>query len=216
MSDGFLGRWSRRKLEARQGRSVDPDLPLTELPPADPVAGPEAAAMPVAVDPAEVCAQDEPGNERPAEVPPPTLEDVKTLTAESDFRRFAAQGVAPEVKNAALKKLFADPHFNVMDGMDVYVDDYSKPDPLPSSMLRQLASAQFLGLFSEEERRTVELDPAPRDDADNHTAQTVAQSGSIPDAGEGALSEPPLHADPDLQLQQDDAAPGKEPGRGAG
>jgi hypothetical protein len=39
--------------------------------------------------------------------------------------------VAPEVKNAAFKKLFADPHFNVMDGLDIYIDDYSKPDPLP-------------------------------------------------------------------------------------
>jgi hypothetical protein len=33
------------------------------------------------------------------------------------------------VRNAALKKLFTDPHFNVMDGLDVYIDDYGKPDP---------------------------------------------------------------------------------------
>ena len=44
-----------------------------------------------------------------------------------------ARDVAPDVKNAAMKKLFADPHFNVMDGMDTYIDDYSKPDPIPPS-----------------------------------------------------------------------------------
>lgn len=30
------------------------------------------------------------------------------------------------VKRAALKKLFSDPRFNVMDGLDVDIDDYSK------------------------------------------------------------------------------------------
>ena len=30
-----------------------------------------------------------------------------------------------------MKKLFSDPHFNVMDGLDTYIDDYGKPDPLP-------------------------------------------------------------------------------------
>ena len=30
-----------------------------------------------------------------------------------------------------MKKLFSDPHFNVMDGLDTYIDDYGKPDPIP-------------------------------------------------------------------------------------
>ena len=47
-----------------------------------------------------------------------------------------ARDVAPEVRNAAMKKLFADPQFNVMDRLDTYIDDYSLPDPLPASMLR--------------------------------------------------------------------------------
>ena len=63
-----------------------------------------------------------------------------------------AQGVTPEVKNAAMKQLFTDPHYNVMDGLDTYIDDYSKPDPIPESMLRNMVSAQFLKLFEEEEK----------------------------------------------------------------
>ena len=74
----------------------------------------------------------------------PRWKTSQALTPESDFTPFAAPNVAPEVKNAAMKKLFADPHFNVMDGMDVYIDDYSKPDPIPHAMLRKLASAKFL------------------------------------------------------------------------
>ena len=82
----------------------------------------------------------------------PTLADVAALSAQSDYARFVAEGVAPEVKNAALKKLFTDPHFNVMDGLDTYIDDYGKPDPLPAGMLRKMAQSQLLGLFDDEDR----------------------------------------------------------------
>ncbi|WP_309246525.1 DUF3306 domain-containing protein [Ramlibacter montanisoli] len=72
------------------------------------------------------------GGEGRSEPPPlPTLADTESLTKDSDFTRFVQPGVSPEVKNAAMKKLFADPHFNVMDGLDTYIDDYGKPDPIP-------------------------------------------------------------------------------------
>ena len=153
---------------------------------------------------------------------PLTLEDVKALTADSDFSRFTAANVAPEVKNAALKKLFTDPHYNVMDGLDVYIDDYSQPDPIPHAMLRKLAGAKFLGLFDQEEKQEAEAEAArqARDVADNPTVQSVAQSEAVPltapepETAPSAVPEPPDHADPDLRLQQDHAAPGEDPGRG--
>jgi hypothetical protein len=46
--------------------------------------------------------------------------------------------VAEDVKRAALRKLFSDPQFNVMDGLDIYIDDYTKPDPMPAGMLAKL------------------------------------------------------------------------------
>jgi hypothetical protein len=119
------------------------------------------------------------------------------------------------VKNAAMKKLFSDPHFNVMDGLDVYIDDYSKPDPIPPEMLRNLASAKFLKLFDEEEKQGAgaEAEAAtPREVADDPAAQKVAQSAAGP---EQALPPGQDHADPDLRLQPDDApgprGPGEEP-----
>jgi hypothetical protein len=140
-----------------------------------------------------------------------TLEDVKALHHDADFTRFTAADVAPEVKNAAMRKLFADPRYNVMDGLDVYTGDYSQPDPIPAAMLRQLVSAKFLGLFDEEEKQEQAARQA-RDVADNPTAQTVAKSTIVPPAE----PQPAEDADPDLRLQQDHAAPGEDPGRGTG
>lgn len=80
----------------------------------------------------------------PAELPPPSLEEVQQLTTDSDYARFVAAGVDEGVKRAALKKLFSDPHFNVMDGLDVYIDDYSVSEPIPQAMLRQLNHVKAL------------------------------------------------------------------------
>jgi hypothetical protein len=151
-----------------------------------------------------------------SENPPPTLADAQSLTPDSDFTRFTRPDVPPDVKTAAFKKLFADPHFNVMDGLDVYIDDYSKPDPIPPEMLRNLASAKFLKLFDEEEKEDKEpaqaqpQAPVPREVADASGPQDVAQSGT---RTEHVLPPAEDHADPDLRLQQDDAPGPRGPGQ---
>lgn len=73
---------------------------------------------------------------------PPELPPVEELSMDSDFRGFFHPKVGEDLRRTALKKLFSDPHFNVMDGLDTYIDDYSKPDPLPAAMLAQLKQAQ--------------------------------------------------------------------------
>ncbi len=215
MSDGFLGRWSRRKLEVKQGKAVQeakPD-PAPRSQPTPALGRPETAPLerPVAevacsAGPAEAAGQG------PAELPALTLEDVRALTPDSDYSRFTAADVLPEVKNAAMKKLFADPRYNVMDGLDVYTQDYSRPDPIPGALLRQLGSAKFLGLLDQEQGRQEAAAPQARDVANNPTGQSVAQSQAVSQAE----PDPPEHADPDLRLQQDHAASGEDPGRGPG
>jgi hypothetical protein len=155
---------------------------------------------------------------------------VKVLTPQSDFKPFMARHVDPEVKNAAMKKLFADPHYNVMDGLDTYIDDYSKPDPLPASMLRKMASAKFLNLFDEDEKKTGPAKLPARDNAGPGaapSAQTPVASELPPDATSGPRAPlqpapeaaPPIttqdHAHTDLRLQQDHAAGAPGSGRGA-
>jgi hypothetical protein len=72
----------------------------------------------------------------------PTLEDAAQLTPASDFSAFVSQGVDKDVRRLALKKLFADPHFKVLDRLDMYMDDYNKPDPVSATMLAALEHAR--------------------------------------------------------------------------
>jgi hypothetical protein len=199
---GFLSRWSRRKLLQRQGialpeppASADP-VPLPR-PPAPQDAG-AATALPPAAEP-----------ERPAATLP-TLADVAALTRDSDYARFVAPGVDSEVRNAALKQLFTDPHFNLMDGLDIYIDDYSRPDPLPAGMLRQMAQSKFLGLFSDEDALAA-LPPVAAL-PDGAALPPVAAPESLP--GASAAPETACDEDPALRLQPHPAA--GPPGAGAG
>lgn len=110
----FLARWSRLKRAAETGAG---DVPL----PAGPVEAP-AHAVPAA---------------GPTDLPAP-----ETLTLESDFTAFLKEEVGEALRRQALKKLFNDPHFNVMDGLDIYIDDYSVSEPIPPDVLAQLRHAR--------------------------------------------------------------------------
>jgi hypothetical protein len=83
--------------------------------------------------------------------PPPELPPLDKLTIESDYRGFFHPKVSEDMRRAALKKLFADPHFNVMDGLDVYIDDYSKSEPIPAAMLASLKQAQNILKWAKED-----------------------------------------------------------------
>lgn len=193
--DSFLARWSRRKAQVRQGVAVEPvPAALPATPAIVPQTPPEPPA-PASLAPELADAPPAPGT--PAAPPGPTLDDVARLTRESDYTPFVARGVDPGVKNAALKKLFSDPQFNVMDGLDVYIDDYGKPDPIPPGMLRQLTQGRFLGLFADDEAQPA---PPPGDPALPDAAAGTAAAAAPPQP-ETAPDE-----DPDLRLQPDDAA----------
>jgi hypothetical protein len=56
------------------------------------------------------------------------------------------------VRRAALKKLFSDPHFSVIDGMDIYMDDYSISDELPAVMAAGLKQTQNILGWAKEDR----------------------------------------------------------------
>ncbi len=147
----FLSRWSRKKVEAREE-------------PAPPAA-------------------DEGGNAPLAPAtnaePPAPLQAIETLTTESDFKPFMGANVAPETRRAALKKLFADPHYNVHDPFEAYMGDYTKEDPIPLDMIKRLNHARSV-LF--EDKPPVEQvaaadpqaeskpEPKPLDGAAKHDA----------------------------------------------
>ena len=191
--NGFLSRWARRKEQVQSGVEVPADVPASASSP---------VSMPVPDAPA---AAPVPSTLEVDSPPLPTLQDVALLTRESDYSRFVAPGVGNDVRNAAMKKLFTDPHFNLMDGLDTYIDDYGKPDPLPLAMLRQMNQAKFLGLFDDE-------DNPDEQDQKVATATATATAVTSPDPE----PEPPADDHPDLQLQQDHAAGRPGPDQGAG
>lgn len=206
--DSFFTRWSRRKAQVRSGEAV-----------AEPVPAAPAVAATVAV-PATVPLVTEPPVAEAQVPPPPTLEDTQALTPASDFSRFVARGVSPEVRNAAVKKLFADPHFNVMDGLDIYIDDYSKPSPLSAADMAKMVSAQFLKLVDDPEnpKKPVAAEPAlpaPQAAAQDTSTEPPppTQDTRAPDAAEPEETHDD-HAD--LQLQPDHAPGPQGPGPGAG
>ena len=102
-----------------------------------------------------------------AQQEPPQLPPLDSLTFESDFKAFMHSKVEEGVKRAALKKLFSDPRFNVMDGLDTYVDDYTKAEPISEELLAQLEHARqtLLERKPEQKEETAEKEQ-PEDDVD--------------------------------------------------
>jgi hypothetical protein len=92
-------------------------------------------------------------------VAPAELPALDGLSFESDFRVFMHAKVDEGIRRAALKKLFSDPRFNVIDGLDVYIDDYSKEDPIPPGMLAQLQHVRTTLFGAQNEQETPSGDP---------------------------------------------------------
>jgi len=140
MADGFLSRWSQRK-----AGKVTPE-------PATQSNSSSLKTVPDVVDGTKLDVnQQNTALDQTAALPQLTLDDVAKLNHQDDFSVFMQSGVDPDVKRAAMKKLFSDPRYNIMDGLDIYIDDYSKPDPIPPEMLRRLVQSQMLNLFKADE-----------------------------------------------------------------
>lgn len=118
-ADDFFARWSRP-------RQPESELARRQAPVVDPAdSGPRAPTQPL-------------------EQPAPTIEEASRLTSDSDYSRFIARGVDESVKRLAMKRLFSDPRFNLMDGLDTYIDNYNIFEPIPPSMLGELNHAKVL------------------------------------------------------------------------
>jgi hypothetical protein len=155
-AESFFSRWSKHKTEA--------------APAADDAT---IEAIPIALDEQSPAAAPEP-------LPPPTIEEVAELTPQSDYTRFINKGVDEHIQRAALKKLFADPHFNIMDGLDIYIDDYNKFDPIPPEMLALLNHAKGL------------LDPLSQFEAPlMRLMENPAAQEQVPDGMQAAADEGP-------------------------
>jgi len=147
---------------------------------------------------------------RPApEQEPPALPALETLTPDSDFSGFLHPKVDDKLRRAALKKLFSDPHFNVMDGLDVYIDDYSADDPIPEAMMKELRHAQDILRASRERREEEARREAQRlREAVLQPEQAPAQEVAPAEAAQLA---PPAVQSPALDVPASDAGTAAPP-----
>lgn len=112
---GFLQRWSARKMDARAGTDID-------APQIDPAPDPDSSDG--------IGDQSDEGDEASAVVAPPPdmshLPDVDTLDAESDYTGFLGENVPEDLAKMAMRKLWrSDPVLANIDGLNDYDEDFS-------------------------------------------------------------------------------------------
>ena len=213
----FLQRWARRKQSAEHTLAKPPpspngralgdsqhssDLaPLSDIPSAEEKNQDQHNPYPPSMGDkpplsSSSGAETFPSNHKTVEA---LTEQLPNLSPQSDFSPFMQSQVPSDLRNAALKKLFSDPHFNVMDGLDIYIDDYTKEDPIPLSMLKGLAQSAMLGLFPEENKpeqatpaeppsiSTATLSPSASPSA---PSSSTPLSSSTPNASDTTYSNP--------------------------
>ena len=132
-----LARWSRLKREAREKENAP-------VPTAGPAASRTIAGADTATDRAKASTS---SSATAASATPASVSDlppVESLTIDSDFTAYLQPKVDEALKRRALRQLFRDPHFNVMDGLDVYIDDYTKPDPIPPEIVREMVQGRYI------------------------------------------------------------------------
>jgi hypothetical protein len=183
--NNFLSRWSRKKAGLTEETTSAPSTAPLAKPP-----------EPLLEEVNKEVNQETSAPDLVQQPPPPTIEDVEKIDVKSpDFSAFMRPDVDPLVQQAALKKMFSDPHFNVMDGLDIYIDDYTKSDPIPLDMLKRMQQSELLGLFKSAEELYPESKEGGLDQAD--AIQTSAE--------EPAQIEQSAHAAP--MVNQDAAQP---------
>ena len=106
--EGFVARWSRRKIEEKEP-SNDTKIEVSKLEPSTPL---------------ETQSSQDVGDEGETNVD--DLPDIETLNESSDYTPFMKDGVPEKLKRLALRKLWkSNPAFGFIDGLDDYDEDYS-------------------------------------------------------------------------------------------
>lgn len=204
MSEGFLGRWSRRKLEVKQEelgrRALERGVQRPNEQPNDQTrsqneykslshnlgrtpgtAAIAGASAGVSVNPVSQVANNlEPGVEPKSgsqALPLPTEADIEAVINGGEIRSFMNPQVSGDLRNKAFKALFSQPQFNQMDFMDVYVDDYSVSAPLTSAMIDMMAlGKQLLSRPDLEALKEVKAEDVNTNEHQAHRQGVQAQS----------------------------------------
>jgi len=232
--DSFIGRWSRRKKEAkRPSVAVDPARENgPELDSAGHVPGSgdgvDAVADSVANNSADNKADDissealagkdaslEIANAEVNEVPTDAdMVAIETLDADSDYTPFMSEGVSSELRKAALKKLFFSGKFAARDGLDDYDDDFTYFEPLGDTVTsdmkyhaRRKEKNRLAKL--EEEKIALEKQALEEEALKEQALDEQAESEQVEDA-DGANNSGPSETGRHRQPEHNPEAPASE------
>ncbi|MCK0510113.1 DUF3306 domain-containing protein [Aromatoleum buckelii] len=202
----FLERWSRLKRRGEGGTASAAGA-------LDQTAPGEEASTPAPGSPHAEAGELDAGAARGADAPVdpaavPSLPPIDTLDLDADFTGFLKKEVGEPLRRAALRKLFSDPHFNRMDGLDTYIADYSVADPIPPDVMKRLRQFRtFFGDEAEEDGGRAEpMDPVA---AGASAAESVPEIGGVAadaELGTGADPAPAASADDPLPADGPPAA----------
>lgn len=177
MSENFLSRWSKRKLEVREQERLAENLPQQE----DVLAETELVNAPPS--PVE------------ADLPVPTEDDLLAVEQGGDIKAFLVDKVSKELKNKAFKALFSRPEFNVMDGLDIYIDDYNKFTPLSKEDIDKMT-------FSKQLLSRPDLELPKIDDISDGDKSLLAKVIGPEEKLESEPAQSELQVDPDVSSEE--------------
>ena len=189
----FMSRWSRLKARSREQAApeVAPVAAPVVAPVSAPVSAPDAEAGAAPPQAAEGTPQQ--AAQQPAAGQPPELPDIDSLGEDSDYSAFLAEGVDATLRRKALRKLFHSPKFNVLDGLDDYMGDYTQFEPLGSIVTADMRFQIERAARLAEQALAGEGDgPSPTGGPD--TAPVVAEAAPGDDSSEPATEK---HDEPD-------------------
>ena len=91
----------------------------------------------------------------------PELPPVDKLTPESEFTPFMHPKVEDALRRVALKKLFADPHFNTPDPFEPFSGDWTVGETISDEVLATLNQARTL-LFADQDKDKQKEEEQPK------------------------------------------------------
>lgn len=225
MSEGFLSRWTRRKLAVRAAALVERDAP--PAPDTAPLSEPDEGAAEAAAVAPEIGPEARPPEPGQADDPVVELPSLEALTPATDLAPFLRAGVPAALRNAALRRMWSlDPAIrDFVSEAREYAYDWNTPGGVPGlgpllpsddvkAMLGRLlgGAAQATPEGVETRDREAEGSPGPGQTPDCPGAADPAPSG--PDPLEHAPTLPAPAATMSVQ-QPAPASPDPTPARDA-
>jgi len=159
--EDFLRRWSRRKAAEEENANKSE---------------PTSASEPVESEPEQQPLKTD------ADMPP-----VESIDESTDMRDFFSPEVSDNLRQAALRKLFHLPKFNIVDGLDDYDDDFTTFAPLGDIITADMRHQMEL----EKERQAAAKEAEGASEETVEAAETIVQTDkSEADPAEVERNEP--------------------------